>query len=207
VAPENTIAAFEAALRIPGCDGVEFDVRAAADGVPVVLHDADLRRVQGVDAIAGSLRAVELGKHGVPSLADVLAAVGDRSFLDVELKAWVPGAIDVLGAAREKDGALHRAVVSSFNVSVLENVRSRRPGWPTWLTSVNLADTTIEQAVALGCRGIAALWHSIDERAAGIVRAAGLELAGWTVRRRPTYRRLERLGVVAICAEGSALDG
>jgi glycerophosphoryl diester phosphodiesterase len=38
-------------------------------------------------------------------------------------------------------------------------------------------------------------------------RDAGLEVAAWTVRRRATYRRLERLGVVAICAEAAALDG
>ena len=29
-APENTLAAFLAALAVPGCDGLEFDVRAVA---------------------------------------------------------------------------------------------------------------------------------------------------------------------------------
>jgi hypothetical protein len=38
------------------------------------------------------------------------------------------------------------------------------------------------------------------------VRAAGLDLAAWTVRRRPTFERLAKLGVVAICVEGAALD-
>jgi glycerophosphoryl diester phosphodiesterase len=41
-APENTLEAFRAALAIPACDGLEFDVRAAADGVPVVCHDETL---------------------------------------------------------------------------------------------------------------------------------------------------------------------
>jgi glycerophosphoryl diester phosphodiesterase len=40
-----------------------------------------------------------------------------------------------------------------------------------------------------------------------LAAAAGLEVAAWTVRRRPTYERLARLGVVAICVEGAALDG
>ena len=52
-APENTIAAFLAALDVPGCDGLEFDVRAAADGVPVVIHDDTLARVQGSRARRG----------------------------------------------------------------------------------------------------------------------------------------------------------
>lgn len=45
-APENTCAAFARALD-DGADGLEFDVRLAADGVPVVIHDADLRRTAG----------------------------------------------------------------------------------------------------------------------------------------------------------------
>jgi glycerophosphoryl diester phosphodiesterase len=42
-APENTLAAFEDALRL-GVDALEFDVRVTADGVPVVHHDATLDR-------------------------------------------------------------------------------------------------------------------------------------------------------------------
>ena len=38
-------------------------------------------------------------------------------------------------------------------------------------------------------------------------RAAGLEVVAYTVRRRSTYDRLARLGVIAICAEAAALDG
>src|SRR3954452_12059164 len=43
VAPENTLVSFERALR-DGADGIEFDVRLARDGVPVIIHDATLRR-------------------------------------------------------------------------------------------------------------------------------------------------------------------
>jgi glycerophosphoryl diester phosphodiesterase len=44
LAPENTMAAFARAMA-DGADGIEFDVRLASDGVPVVIHDASLRRV------------------------------------------------------------------------------------------------------------------------------------------------------------------
>jgi glycerophosphoryl diester phosphodiesterase len=47
----------------------------------------------------------------------------------------------------------------------------------------------------------------IDSRTAATVLGAGLTLAAWTVRRRDTFRRLERLGVSAMCVEAAALDG
>ena len=47
---------------------------------------------------------------------------------------------------------------------------------------------------------------AIDRRGVDAARAAGLDVAAWTVRRRPTFDRLARLGVVAVCVEGRALD-
>jgi glycerophosphoryl diester phosphodiesterase len=62
-------------------------------------------------------------------------------------------------------------------------------------------------ATALGCRGVSVEWHVIDAEGVRLARDAGLEVAAWTVRRRSTFDRLDRLGVVAVCVEASALDG
>jgi glycerophosphoryl diester phosphodiesterase len=205
-APENTIPAFLAALSVPGCDGIEFDVRAAARGVPVVIHDETLSRVQGAAGRVGELTVDELARHGVPTLEEVLAAVPRRAFLDVELKGDPGrGAVDALTAGRGP--ALERAVVSSFTAETLERVGRLAPSWPRWLNSHDLSPATVALAAGMECRGIAAEWHAIDARSVARARDAGLDVAAWTVRRRPTYARLERLGVVAICAEGRALDG
>ncbi len=66
VAPENTLAAFERAL-LDGADGLEFDVRLARDGVPVVIHDATLRRTAGVDGSIATLSSTELAAIDVGS--------------------------------------------------------------------------------------------------------------------------------------------
>jgi glycerophosphoryl diester phosphodiesterase len=205
-APENTIAAFHAALAVPGCDGVEFDVHAAGDGVPVVIHDDTLDRVQGVPERVDGLHAERLREHGVPTLADVLGAIPRRAFLDVELKGD-PGraAVDVLTAGRGP--ALERAIVSSFEAGTLERVGRLAPSWPRWLNAEDLSPATVRLAVELGCEGISADWRAIDERSVARVQGAGLDLAGWTVRRRPTFERLARLGVRAVCVEAAALDG
>lgn len=45
--PENTLIAFRAAAEA-GADAVELDVQFSADGVPVVIHDAELVRTAGL---------------------------------------------------------------------------------------------------------------------------------------------------------------
>ena len=57
-----------------GIDGVEFDVRLSRDGVPVLLHDETLARVQGRDEAVCRPHGRELRGAGIPSLAEVLAA-------------------------------------------------------------------------------------------------------------------------------------
>ena len=205
-APENSIAAFLAALAIPSCDGLEFDVRSSADGVPVVNHDATLARVHGRPERVDEMPAEELGSLGVPTLEDVLAAVGPRAFLDVELKTDVgPAVVEVLAAARGQ--ALANIVVSSFEPDILKHLASFAPTSPRWLITRRLDSTTVSAALELGARGVAVEWRALDQRSIGPAREAGLEVAAWTVRRRPTVRRLARLGVVAVCVEGVALDG
>ena len=61
VAPENTLVSFERALA-DGADGVEFDVRLARDGVPVVIHNATLRRTALRRGTVASFSSTELGQ-------------------------------------------------------------------------------------------------------------------------------------------------
>lgn len=205
-APENTLAAFLAALAVPGCDGLEFDVRASRDGVAVCYHDDTLLRVHGIDRRVDALDADELEDIGVPTLAAVLAAVPRRAFLDVELKGDPGrGAFEALVAGRGP--GLARAVVSSFEPATLERIAALAPTWPLWLNADDPGPATISRAVDLGCRGISVEWHTVDRAAVARAQAAGLEIAAWTVRRRTTFDRLERLGVGAVCVEAGALDG
>jgi glycerophosphoryl diester phosphodiesterase len=204
--PENGLAALLAAMDVPDCDGLEFDVRSSLDGVPVLLHDASLARVQGVDALVTELTAAELAVHGVPTLAEVLIQVPRRAFLDVELKSDLGrSVVEVLAAGRGAD--LQRAVVSSFEVAALERIRGLAPAWPCWLNADDLRQGEVRTAHALGCVGISVDWRAIDP--AGIARAwaADLEVAAWTVTDPRVSRRLVASGVAAMCMEGRAFAG
>jgi glycerophosphoryl diester phosphodiesterase len=206
-APENTIRALLAALEIPRCDGLEFDVRASSDGVAVLSHDETLERVHGRPERVAELSAAELAALGVPTLADALAAVPDRAFLDVELKGdpGVPAVVAVLEAGRGRE--LRNAAVSSFAPATLDALGRLRPRWHRWLNVVELSAGTVATAATLGCRAIAAEWHSIDVPAVARARRAGLDVVAWTIDRRATFDRLSSIGVTAACVEGAALDG
>jgi glycerophosphoryl diester phosphodiesterase len=205
-APENSIAAIEAATAVPGCDGVEFDVRLSSDGVPVLLHDETLERVQGQPTPVSAVTASELEALGIPSLADALHAIPHRAAINVDLKGLHDRTVvEVLASGRGP--GLVNGVVSSFLPDTLERVAGLAPAWPRWLNAWDLSADTIRTAVDLECQAISVDFHAINPPSVAAVRAAGLDLAGWTVRRRSTYGRLQRLGVVAACVEAAALDG
>jgi glycerophosphoryl diester phosphodiesterase len=211
VAPENSLAAVLAAVRVAGCDGLEFDLRSSLDGVPVLLHDADLARVQKVPVMCATLTAAELAEHGIPTFKEVLDAVDCDVFLDVELKERVDGAIDLLELERGRvadDGTseLRAAVLSSFDADVLAWLRDVRPTWPRWLNAYDLSPRTLGAARELGCEVVSSEWHAIHDGSVAAASDAGLGVAAWTVRATADYERLASLGLRAICAEADALD-
>jgi len=89
--PENSLPAFEAALRAGYA--IELDVHLSADRRVVVFHDDDLERMTGRPAPItgcswGEIRRLRLlgTAHGVPSLEDVLDLVDGKVPLLVEIK-------------------------------------------------------------------------------------------------------------------------
>lgn len=205
-APENTIAALTAALAVPGCDGVEFDVRLARDGVPVVAHDDTLSRVFRRTGRLDAMTARELEDVGVPTLADALAVIPHSATINVDLKGLHDRVVVETIAAGRGPGLVN-GVISSFLPDTLERIGRLAPGWPRWLNARHMSADTIHTAVGLGCQAVSLEFHAIDPASFEAARSAGLDVAAWTVRRRDTYGRLERLGVVAAAVEAAALDG
>lgn len=208
-APENTLPALLAALDLPTCDGLEFDVRLSADDVPVLLHDLSLFRVQGVPAMCRALPAAELARYGIPTLAETLAAIDARrpgAFLDVELKGTDHGdaTAAVLRAAR--GDSPRDAVVSSFEDAALVAMGALLPAWSRWLNADDLSAATIDRALRLGCSDVSVQFRGIEPDGLAAARASGLDVAGWTIRTRADAARIAAFGLLAICVEDEALD-
>lgn len=96
--PENTIAAFEEAIRLKA-QMIEFDVRMTKDKRLVILHDETVdRTTNGVGKIedltfdqvrrldAGSWKSESFKNEKIPTLEETLAIMPDNIWLNVHLK-------------------------------------------------------------------------------------------------------------------------
>lgn len=85
---ENSLAAFDRA-RDHRVWGIECDIRWTKDLVPVVFHDADLRRLFGDSLTIGQTMFEQLRKKNpqIPTLSEVLTRYGKNMHLMVEIKA------------------------------------------------------------------------------------------------------------------------
>jgi len=131
LAPENTLRGFERAVAV-GVDAVEFDVRASADGTPVVVHDRTVDRTTDgtgrVDELTvDELRALDAGDgEPVPTLADAVGALAPHDVeLHVELKER--GLAGPMLDRIESAGIADRTVVISFHPDALAELPADGP--------------------------------------------------------------------------------
>lgn len=94
-APENSLPAFQKAVEAGY--GIELDVQLSKDGIPVVFHDASLKRMCGVegnvwDYPLSELKQLKLADSNaeVPTLAEVLDVVDGKVPLIIEYKLYIP---------------------------------------------------------------------------------------------------------------------
>ena len=126
--PENTVAAFRAALDA-GLDGLETDVQRTRDGALVLVHDFQVAGMRVCDATEAELRAAA---PQLATLAELLALVRDRpgTLLNVELKTvgWNDRRLAAaVAAALTASGLGDRLVVSSFSFVALLRFRVHAP--------------------------------------------------------------------------------
>ena len=203
-ADENSLDAFAAALRRPGVDGVEFDVRGAGDGTPVVIHDATLGRLRGVRRRVRDLSVGQLRELGVRTLAEIVHALPAPFFLDIELKEDIGARVIPVIIASRGDPPLDVAV-SSFDAATIKDITGAHPDWRCWLISRRLDSTVIAEAIAAGCCGIAARWPALARPGRRLAGEAGLELATWTIEDPAVLDRVTDIGLAAICVDPPAL--
>jgi glycerophosphoryl diester phosphodiesterase len=132
--PENTMPAFRRALEL-GADALELDIHATSDGVLVVSHDPDGRRLAHVAKRIAEVTWDEAsrwnvgGGERIPTFEDVVRAFPYVP-LNVDLKLDVA---EPTVSLLRRLGAEERTCLASFQVRTMQRVRALGYRGPTAL--------------------------------------------------------------------------
>ena len=135
MAPENTMAAIRTAMD-EMADYSEIDVQTTADGIVVVCHDLNLKRVAGAMTFSqleqldvGSQFSPEFAGERIPTLEEVLEECKGRMKLNIELKnigddTSLPEQVAAL--IREYDME-EQCVITSVKLKYLQRIKEFDP--------------------------------------------------------------------------------
>ncbi|TCM16978.1 glycerophosphoryl diester phosphodiesterase [Novosphingobium sp. PhB165] len=209
--PENSLAAFEAALR--GGFGIELDVQRASDGTAVVFHDDVLDRLTGESGPVSRRSAAQLAtirltgsEQTIPSLRRVLDTVAGRVPVLIEVKSGLGTRVTALCLAvrRVLEGYAGDHAVMSFDPRVLHWFRVHSPHTVRGLVVSEGEDRALPGTI----RRHLSLWkgrpdflaydvRDLPSRFARGQRERGLPVASWTIR---TDQQQERVRLHADAA-------
>jgi glycerophosphoryl diester phosphodiesterase len=223
-APENTLAAFRLAWE-QQADAIEGDFRLSSDGRIVCVHDADTKRIAGVNHVVAAtplaeLRALDAGSwkdprfadERLPTFAEVLATVPEGKRFFIELKTGpeiVPAIVHELQGRRGDPALLSIIAFDAATIAASKRaLPAIRAHWLTsfkqdkaggaWLPNAETIAATVEACGADGV-GMAGKREVIDRDFVNRLRSLGVrEFHVWTVDAPDDARFFRDLGAMGI---------
>ena len=217
VAPENTLAAFKAAIAL-GADGIEFDVHLTRDGVPVVIHDETLYRTGGVRKRVADMTFTELNKidvgswfnnqfehERVPSLAQLFELFeSTRLLLYLEMKGKQIQLAEQCCRLIEQYRVKDRVVFECFQHSTLQSVKNINSTFRTAALFQPPSSSILKRALAIGASEIALHHRLTNKSVVQKARLANLKVVTWTVDDPAWVKRAQTGGIDALITNDPA---
>ena len=200
-APENTLASFYMGWQM-GANGIETDIQCTSDGIPVLFHDDNMKRIAGLDCRIcdlsyEELRIIDVGFHKgenyrgehVPTFEEFLHHFAGKGLhLALELKQG--GIEDAIVPLIRKYCDPERTIVTSFHLDYLAAFRKLMPEMRLGYLSGGESMELLEELKAMGmyqyCPN-AATWTEEWNR---VFRDAGFSIRAWGVKDETLMRRM-----------------
>ena len=214
-APENTMAAFRKAVAL-GATFIETDLHLSRDARFVAMHDATLNRTtNGHGAVhdmtlaelrkldAGSWFGSEFVGERIPTLDEILEFSKKNDvvfYLEMKPAGSWGGEHALIGALRES-GEIPRAVVISFDTSIVLSLRKIEPTLMTGLLFDGQVEKPIQKAVEIGARQLAVRGDLVTPALIAEARKNDLQVVCWTVNHPAHMRMLIAAGVDGIMSD------
>ena len=216
-APENTLPAFEAALR-SGAQVLELDVQLTSDGHAVLFHDEVLDRTTNgsgpiADRTLAELQVLDAGSwYGsawagtrIPTLSSFLPLLQQSNARAlIELKGiWSAEGLRPVIAAIYRAGVQDRVVLASFETPTLLDLWREAPSLQRAVVVRRLPDDPIAFAAAHGASTVVTSLRSfqVEPEAADLLRAAGLTIIVYTLNRADLWQQAVELGVDGVVTD------
>jgi glycerophosphoryl diester phosphodiesterase len=200
-APENTSYAFIAAIE-QGADGIELDVQQTKDGIPVVIHDLNLKRVAGINQKVSSFTFEELsqidvgswygeeyGDARIMSLEDVFILTDGKIFMNIELKRGSKNdhLEQQVVSLIEKYDMENKCCVTSFSYDSLKKIKKYNSNIKTGLI-MSIATGNFYTLDAADAFSIKSTF--ISTQVVSNAHLQGKEIYAWTVNNTGEMRRM-----------------
>lgn len=205
-APENTLAALEAAVD-DLADFAEIDVQETADGKLVLFHDRTLKRITGENRSLAGMTWEEVSRidagawfseafagTAVPTLEEAIETARGRLRLNIEIKNMGASSDlpEKVAALLEEQDFIHQCVVTSTSLDYLRRVKEAVPELYTgYIASAAYGSYYQDEAVDF----VSMLSSSVNGRLVEAVHECGKEIHVWTVNQKSELERMKLLGV------------
>lgn len=209
IAPENTVASIKAACDA-GYYGVEYDVQLTSDGVWVVSHDDNLKKMTGQNVKIAETELIDLEKivynNGaniekydgivIPTLDEVLAVISNYDIVSViEIKTETDDKVDELLELVEQYKLTKKVRIISFNAEPLKKVKKLNAKIPTSYLTHKVDESVIELCKNNGFDAVSFDKSKCDESSVKMITDAGLTPQCWTVDEMKDFEKFAGYGV------------
>ncbi|WP_345812678.1 glycerophosphodiester phosphodiesterase [Paraburkholderia sp. PREW-6R] len=218
LAPENTLAGFDACVR-HGYRMVEFDAKLSADNQLFLLHDDTLERTtnghgaaadhtwaQLAPLDAGVWFGPQFAGTRLPTLADAAGRCArDGIAANIEIKPCpgrdeITGRLVARGALTLWEG-LTPPLLSSFSFDALAAAREAAPSLERGMLFEEVPADWLRIVRELECVSLHASHRHLSEALVAGIHAAGLRVLAYTVNDPERARLLAQWGVDMICTD------
>ena len=193
--PENTLLSMEKAV-VAGADFIEFDLRATKENVPILLHDATLKRTTDAEGRPEDMSLAEIKslnaswfrlmhrmdaplpeKVEVPTFEELLAAFSGKVAMNIQIYLSTPAALAEACRLYRKYDMFDRGYFTIADEEMVEAVRAIdrdiaicfTPGWLERADEANL-----RRCAELGCKFFQPVRETLTAEKLALASALGL---------------------------------
>ncbi len=223
LAPENTLGAFENAIKL-GVDMVECDVHLSKDGQVVVMHDPNVSTTTDGSGLISELTLAEIKKLNdaakfadkkwspqvVPTLGEVLDLVKGKVGIQIEIKNTATGGrypgiekqvVDLINAR----GMTNDVIIISFDFPTLKEVKAIDSRIKTgalvradWFMLRSPEKSVSDAIDPTGADYFMPTASPVNQQIVDAAHARGIKMGVWTVDTQAEMKRYAGFGIDAI---------